>query len=73
MEVHLTASLMEMQWHNTMANYCTDDPQLCDKMVKFVYENSAYVGVDKNTSEPRWYQVSKDDLWFYYCCCCYCF
>lgn len=58
METYLTAPLMEMQWQNTMANYCTDDPHICDKMVDFILANSVYVGADRDTSEPRWYQVS---------------
>lgn len=56
MEVNLTASLMEMQWQNTMADYCTTNPALCQKVIKFVFDNSAYVE-NNDFSDPRWYQV----------------
>lgn len=57
MEVNLTASLMEMQWQNTMANYCTDNPDLCNKIADFMIENSAYTGTDRDFNQPHWYQV----------------
>ena len=57
MEANLTASLMEMHWQNTMGNYCTANPDLCDKLVQFILENNVYTGTDRNMSDPRWYQV----------------
>jgi hypothetical protein len=63
MEVMLTASLMEQQWLNSMGNYCTDNPKLCDFLEKFVLENSVYIGGgDRDTSDPRWYQVRRGTL-----------
>ena len=85
LEANLTASLMEMQWKNTMATYCTDDPDLCEKMVDFVLENSIYIGDEENASDPlrwsndpdRWYQVRRRPnriigLFLHSCCCCCC-
>lgn len=57
MEGMLTASLMEMQWENTMKTYCTDNPELCDKVTEFLVANRVYVSV-KDDTDPRWYQVT---------------
>lgn len=57
MEGILTASLMEMQWENTMKTYCTDNPRVCDKIMEFLVENHVYVTV-KDDTDPRWYQVT---------------
>ena len=59
MEGILTASLMEMQWENTMKTYCTDNSQLCKKITEFLMENHEYATVKDDTStDPRWYQVT---------------
>ena len=85
LEANLTASLMEMQWKNTMGTYCTDDPDLCEKMIDFVLENSMYIRAEENDSDPlqwssdpdRWYQVGRRPkilllllLLLHYCYCC---
>ena len=62
MEAYLTASLMEQQWMNTMGSYCTDNPKICEKMIEFVLENSAYRGDDKDIEDPRWYQVKQETV-----------
>lgn len=59
MEANLTASLMEMQWQNTMGNYCTANPTLCNTITSFLFENNLFIGAPSNTfDDPRWYQVS---------------
>ena len=57
LEANLTSSLMEMQWQNTMATYCSDDAQLCSKIADFILKNSVYMSKDRSLRDPRWYQV----------------
>ncbi len=56
MEGNLTGPLMLMQWKNTMANYCTDNPELCSKIDDFIVKNNDFTQ-KLDSDDPYWHQV----------------
>ncbi len=57
-EGNLTASLMLMQWKNTMDTYCDSNPDLCSKIEDYIVMNSDYIDNAADSTDPRWYQVT---------------
>ena len=59
-EANYTAPLIQQQWQNTMANYCSDHGDLCDSITKFIRENGLFLMSKlQNLNDPYWYQVSR--------------
>ncbi|XP_064392247.1 putative phospholipase B-like 2 [Halichondria panicea] len=56
MEGNLTGPLMLMQWKNTMANYCTDNPELCSKIDDFIVKNNDFTQ-KLDSDDPYWHQI----------------
>ena len=60
LEGYLTADLISMQWQNTLASYCSDEPDFCFQLGQFVGENLSWMKfqITSNPKDAYWYQVS---------------
>ena len=58
-EGYLTADFILMQWKNTLANYCSNNEEMCDKLNTFLYKNSIFLStnIEAKYVDPYWYQV----------------
>ena len=56
-ELNLTVSLVEMQWENTMTDYCSQKIDICKKIDDFLESNKVFTDESMNSSVPLWYQV----------------
>jgi len=58
-EGYITADHISMHFQNTMADYCTNDKEFCDKLKDFMKSNTEYLENSiKNDRSSYWYQVS---------------
>ena len=58
-EGYLTADFILMYWKNMLANHCSDNKEMCEKLNKFFYENSIFLStnIEAKYVDPYWYQV----------------
>ena len=63
-EGYLTADFILMTWKNTLAYYCAQNKELCDKLEMFLNKNSIFLAaqIESNPLDPYWYQVSGSNL-----------
>ena len=59
LEGSLTAHLIDMQWQNTLAYYCAEDPDFCFTLGQFLGENLAWMKyqIKNNPTDEYWNQV----------------
>ena len=59
-EGYLTADLILMQWENTLASYCSQNHEMCDKLSMFLYENAIFRAsqIESKNLDRYWYQVN---------------
>ena len=59
LEGSVTAHLIDMQWQNTLADYCTEDPDFCFTLGQFLGENLSWMRyqIKNNPADAYWHQV----------------
>ena len=59
-EGYLTADFILMHWKNTLAYFCEQKKEICDKLNNFLYKNSIFLTsqIESNNLDSYWYQVS---------------
>ena len=55
----MTAHLIDMQWQNTLADYCTEEPDFCFTLGQFLGENLSWMRyqIKNNPADAYWHQV----------------
>jgi uncharacterized protein YcsI (UPF0317 family) len=58
-EGYLTADLILMHWKNTLATYCSQNQEMCEKLNMFLYKNAIFRSsqIESNNVDSFWYQV----------------
>ena len=56
----MTAHLIDMQWQNTLADYCAEGPDFCFTLGQFLGENLSWMRyqIKDNPADAYWHQVS---------------
>ena len=59
-EGFITAEQISMHWQNTMAGYCDNEKEFCDKVHKFLSDMDEWIQsqIKENPNDPYWYQVT---------------
>ncbi|XP_022780516.1 putative phospholipase B-like 2 isoform X1 [Stylophora pistillata] len=59
LEGHMTSHLIDMHWQNTLADYCTEDPDFCFSLGQFLGENLSWMKfqIQNNPTDEYWHQV----------------
>jgi len=60
LEGSMTAHLIDMQWQNTLAGYCAEEPDFCFTLGQFLGENLSWMRyqIKTNPADVYWHQVS---------------
>lgn len=59
LEGSMTAHLIDMQWQNTLADYCAEEPDFCFTLGQFLGENLSWMRyqIKNNPADVYWHQV----------------
>ncbi|XP_027059115.1 putative phospholipase B-like 2 isoform X2 [Pocillopora damicornis] len=59
LEGYVTSHLIDMHWLNTLADYCSEDPDFCFSLGEFLGENLSWMRfqIQNNPTDEYWHQV----------------
>lgn len=59
LEGSMTAHLIDMQWQNTLADYCAEEADFCFSLGQFLGENLSWMKyqIQNNPEDVYWHQV----------------
>ena len=61
LEGYVTSHLIDMHWLNTLADYCSEDPDFCFSLGEFLGENLSWMRfqIQNNPTDEYWHQVKQ--------------
>lgn len=67
----MTAHLIDMQWQNTLADYCAEEPDFCFSLGQFLGENLSWMRyqIENNPEDAYWHQVFQSSNFKCGCIC----